>query len=112
MIKKIISYSVVLYFLNLLTIPAVSAQSATFYSDYFVGRKMANGQRFSQGRMTAAHPSLRLGSTVTVVNRRTGKSVRVKITDRCNCSIDLSKAAFRALGGKLSQGRLPVKIIR
>jgi rare lipoprotein A len=112
MVKKIIFYSFFLYFLNLLIIPTVSAQSATFYSDYFIGRKMANGQRFSQGRMTAAHPTIRLGSTVKVVNRRTGKSIRVVITDRCNCSIDLSKTAFQALGGKLSQGRIPVKIIR
>jgi rare lipoprotein A len=86
--------------------------SATYYGDGFHGRRMANGRAFSQQRMTAAHPTLPLGSKLKVVNPKTGKSVFVTITDRCGgCSLDLSKAAFRQLGS-LGRGRMPVRIHR
>ena len=87
------------------------AQSATFYADYFVGRTMANGQRYTHGKMVAAHPSLPLGSRVKVTNRRTGKSVIVTVSDRCNCSIDLSRSAFQAIANP-KKGRVPVSITR
>lgn len=89
----------------------VNAQSATFYSNYFVGRKMANGKIYHHGKMIAAHPSLPLGARVKVTNRRTGRSVVVTISDRCNCSIDLSKSAFGVIA-KHRQGRVPVSITR
>jgi rare lipoprotein A len=83
--------------------------SATYYADYFVGRKMANGVRFYQSSMVAAHPYLKLGTRVKVSYK--GRSVLVTITDRCNCSIDLSKAAFRQLA-PLRVGRIPVQVTR
>jgi rare lipoprotein A len=89
----------------------VHAQSATYYANYFVGRKMANGQRYYHGKMVAAHPSLPLGSRVKVTNRRNGKSVVVTITDRCRCSIDLSRSAFGQIA-KHKIGRVPVRITR
>jgi rare lipoprotein A len=89
----------------------VLAQSATFYSNQFVGRKMANGQVYNHGRMVAAHPSLPLGSRVKVTNRRTGRSVVVTVSDRCNCSIDLSRSAFQQIGST-KKGRIPVSITR
>jgi rare lipoprotein A len=87
------------------------AQSATFYGNEFVGRKMANGKVYNHGKMVAAHPSLPLGSRVKVTNRRTGKSVIVTISDRCNCSIDLSRSAFGRIASH-KQGRVPVSITR
>lgn len=92
------------------TLPA-SGQSATFYSNYFVGRKMANGKVYHHGKMVAAHPSLPLGTWVKVTNRRNGRSVVVKISDRCRCSIDLSKSAFGQIAGH-KKGRVPVSITR
>ncbi|MEB3227964.1 MAG: septal ring lytic transglycosylase RlpA family protein [Synechocystis sp.] len=89
----------------------VNAQSATFYGNHFVGRKMANGQPYHHGKYVAAHPSLPLGSRVKVTNRRTGKSVVVTISDRCRCSIDLSRSAFQAIAN-LKKGRVPVSITR
>lgn len=86
--------------LLILSLPA-NAITATYYYNSFNSRKMANGQRFNQSR---------LGKTITVTNRKTGKSIRVKVTDRCRCSLDLSRSAFLALGGKLHQGRIPVRI--
>ena len=94
-----------------LSIP-VNAQSATFYHSSLVGRKMANGKPYDPGAMTAASNSYRLGQWVKVTNRRTGKSVVVKITDRCgNCSIDLSRAAFGRIA-RHSQGRVSVSVKR
>lgn len=86
----------------------VQAQSATYYSNYYQGRKMTNGKSFSQSRHTAASNRYPLGSRVRVTNRKTGRSVVVTITDRCRCSIDLSKAAFKKIG-KLKSGRINVK---
>ena len=87
------------------------AQSATFYGNSFVGRRMANGKVYHHGKMVAAHPSLPLGTWVKVTNRRNGRSVVVKISDRCRCSIDLSKSAFGRIA-KHRQGRVPVSITR
>ncbi|MFM1843813.1 MAG: rare lipoprotein [Cyanobacteriota bacterium] len=104
-------FLVVSLILPLLVPLSAYAQSATFYSNNFVGRKMANGQTYHHGKYVAAHPSLPLGSRVKVTNRRTGKSVIVTISDRCNCSIDLSRSAFQAIASP-KKGRVPVSITR
>jgi rare lipoprotein A len=86
----------------------IHARSATYYHPSLKGRRMANGQRYNPNAMTAASNKYPLGSRVKVTNRRNGKSVTVKITDRCgNCYIDLSPAAFKRLGA-LSKGRLSI----
>jgi rare lipoprotein A len=82
---------------------------ATWYGPGFHGRRMANGKRFNQNAMTAAHPSLRLGTRIRVRYKR--RSVVVRVTDRCRCSLDLSKAAFRRLA-PLSKGRIKVRYSR
>jgi rare lipoprotein A len=92
------------------TLPA-RGQTATYYGNYNVGRTMANGQTYRHWKYVAAHPSLPLGSRVKVTNRRTGKSVVVTITDRCRCSIDLSRSAFQAIAS-LKKGRVAVSITR
>jgi rare lipoprotein A (peptidoglycan hydrolase) len=81
---------------------------ASYYSSHYNGKKMANGQTFSQGGYTAAHPSYRLGTRVKVYNPKNKRSVIVTVTDRCRCSLDLSKAAFSRIAN-LSQGRVPVQ---
>lgn len=96
--------------LTLLPQPA-NAQSATFYADMFVGRRMANGKIYNHGKMVAAHPSLPLGTRVKVTNRRNGRSVIVTVSDRCRCSIDLSRSAFGAIANH-KKGRVPVSITR
>lgn len=64
--------------------------------------RTASGEAMVSGGMTAAHRSLPFGTRVTVVNRRNGRSVVVRITDRGpfvrGRVIDLSPAAARALG--------------
>ena len=55
---------------------------ASWYGKQFHGRKTADGDRFSQEEMTAAHRTLPLGTKVMVENPETGKQVEVKINDR------------------------------
>jgi rare lipoprotein A len=54
----------------------------SYYGKGFHGRTAADGERFSQNEMTAAHRQLPLGTKVMVENRETGEQAEVKITDR------------------------------
>ena len=81
--------------------------TATHYSDYYNGRRMKNGSKFTQNSNYVAHPWLKLGTRVTV--RYKNRSVTGVVTDRCNCTIDLSKGLFRQLA-PLKKGRISVKV--
>ena len=86
---------------------------ASWYGSDFHGKKTANGEKFDQHKMTAAHPTLPLGTDAKVTNLETGKSVDVEITDRGpykkGRDIDMSKAAAKKLG-MTKDGDAPVKI--
>jgi len=75
---------------------------ASFYANFFEGRKMANGSIYHARTITAASLTYPLNSIVNVVNLETGKVLHVRITDRGpyshKYSLDLSIAAARALG--------------
>ena len=86
--------------------------SATYYANSFVGKKMKNGQRFRQHLLIAAHPTYKMGTRLRLTNKRTGRSIVVRVADRCRCSLDLSKAAFKQVGGKLNKGRVLVKVTK
>ncbi|HEY9828542.1 MAG TPA: septal ring lytic transglycosylase RlpA family protein [Stenomitos sp.] len=88
---------------------AAQAQTATYYSDAYQGSPTASGERFNTWDYTAAHPSYRFGTMVRVTNLNNGRSVTVRINDRCNCGIDLSKAAAGQIG-LLSSGVAPVSV--
>jgi rare lipoprotein A len=75
---------------------------ATWYGPRHAGRRTTSGERFDPRRMTAAHPSLPLGTIVRVTDVATGRSVIVRVNDRepphgVRC-IDLSEGAATALG--------------
>lgn len=86
---------------------------ASWYGRYHHGRKTANGERFDQNELTAAHPTLPLGTEATVTNLDNGKSVRVIINDRGPYAkgrdLDLSKAAAQRIG-VTEHGAAPVRI--
>ncbi len=88
---------------------AAQAETATYYHDSYQGSPTASGTPYDAWGYTAAHPTYRLGTTVRVTNRNNGRSVDVLINDRCNCGIDLSKAAARQIG-LLSSGVAPVSV--
>lgn len=75
---------------------------ASWYGPGFHGRKTANGERFNQGSLTAAHRSLPFGTKLKVTNKRNGKSVVVRINDRGpfirGKFLDLSKGAASKIG--------------
>jgi rare lipoprotein A len=75
---------------------------------------MANGRRFDPRAMTAAHRTLPLGTLVDVTRRDTGRTVRVRITDRGPYGdptriIDLSKGAAERLD-MIRMGVAPVEL--
>ena len=75
---------------------------ASWYGPGFHGKKTASGEIFDQGRLTAAHKTLPLGTKAKVTNLKNGNSVEVEINDRGpyvgDRVIDLSRAAANALG--------------
>ena len=86
---------------------------ASWYGPGFNGRRSANGERYNQNNLTAAHRSLPFGTKVKVTNVRTGRSVVVRITDRGphvrGRIIDLSAAAARIVG-VMQSGVAPVQL--
>ncbi len=87
---------------------------ASYYHDKFNGRKTANGDIFSNNKLTAAHKSLNFGTKVKVTNIKNNKSVIVTINDRGpftkGVEIDLSKKAFDAISHDKKAGKLHVKL--
>ena len=79
---------------------------ASFYDDSFSGRVTASGERFSQYKYVAAHPTYPVGTIVRVTNLANGRSVTVRIIDRGPSDknrfdgviIDLSRSAAEQLG--------------
>lgn len=75
---------------------------ASYYHDKFEGRRTANGEIFSQTKMTAACNTLPLNCWVKVTNIRNKRTVIVRITDRMHHMntrlIDLSRSAAKVLG--------------
>lgn len=88
---------------------------ASFYGPGLHGNLTANGERFDQNAMTAAHRKLRFGSCLRVVNMANGRQVKVRINDRGpyidGRIIDLSKAAARKLD-MLDKGVARVRLYR
>ncbi|MBX3598357.1 MAG: septal ring lytic transglycosylase RlpA family protein [Rhizobiaceae bacterium] len=84
---------------------------ASWYGPGFHGRSTANGERFNQSGMTAAHKHLPFGTKLRVTNKRNGKSVVVRINDRGpfirGRVLDLSKGAAKQIG-MLRSGSAPV----
>jgi rare lipoprotein A len=86
---------------------------ASSYGEEFHGKTTANGEKFDKNDLTAAHPTLPLGTKAKVTNLETGKSVDVRINDRGpyvkGRDIDVSQGAAKKLGISKS-GIAPVKI--
>lgn len=75
---------------------------ATYYASKFHGRRTANGEVFSNKKLTAAHLKLPFGTIVNITNIDNGRSVEVRVNDRGPHSrfyiIDLSQAAAKKIG--------------
>jgi rare lipoprotein A len=87
--------------------------SASYYGIGFDGHQAANGTRYDQMALTAAHPWLPFGTKVRVTLAGTSRAVVVTITDRMYSDrriVDLSVAAARALG-MINRGVAPVTLV-
>ena len=75
--------------------------TASWYGEDFDGKPTASGEDYDMYDLTAAHPTLPLGSYVRVTNLHNGRAVVVKVNDRGPIVpgriIDLSFAAAQAL---------------
>jgi rare lipoprotein A len=75
---------------------------ASWYGDFFHGRRTANGEVYDMNALTGAHPTLPMPTYVTVTNLANNRSVVVRINDRGPYHdgriIDLSHRAAQELG--------------
>ena len=80
---------------------AYEVGKASWYGGLFQGKATASGEDYDMYDMTAAHPTLPLGSYVKVTNLHNGRAVVVKVNDRGPIVqgriIDLSYGAAQAL---------------
>ena len=74
---------------------------ASWYGPGFHNKKTANGEKFSENELTAAHRTLQLPALVRVTNLENGRSVVLRVNDRGpfakNRIIDVSKKAAELL---------------
>lgn len=86
---------------------------ASWYGPGFHGEATTSGEIYDQYSMTAAHPTLPLGTRVDVTNLRNARTVEVRINDRGpfvgDRVIDLSYAAAQKLD-MIGPGTAPVRI--
>ena len=86
---------------------------ASWYGPGFDGKKTATGEVFDQTEMTAAHPTLPIGTKAEVTNLDNDKKVEVRINDRGphveDRVIDVSRAAAKKLD-MVEEGTAQVKI--
>ena len=86
---------------------------ASWYGPRHHGRPTASGGVFDMHALTAAHPTLPLGTRVRVTNLTNNRSVVVRITDRGpyvpGRLIDLSRAAAVEIG-MIGDGVTPVRV--
>ena len=76
--------------------------TASWYGEYFQGKTTASGEPYDMNDLTAAHPSLPLGTRVRVTNLRNGRAVILRVNDRGPVVdgriIDVSYGAAQLLG--------------
>jgi rare lipoprotein A len=82
---------------------------ASYYSTSLDGTLTANGERYHNKKVSAAHLTLPLGSWVEVTSRATGRKLRLRVNDRGpyakKFAIDLSQAAAHFLGVDVADDR-------
>lgn len=95
--------------------PSGSAQTgyASWYGKRHHGQRTTSGEVYDMNQLTAAHPTLPMGTRLRVTNLQNGRSVEVRVNDRGPAVdgriLDLSYAAARALGA-VQEGVIPVRL--
>jgi len=90
----------------------VRRSKASWYGEYFHGRRTANMEIFNKNVVSAAHKTLPLNTFVLVTNLENDRQLIVRINDRGpyihGRDIDLSEEAARQLGGR-DKGVMQIK---
>jgi rare lipoprotein A len=93
--------------------PKLYYGTASYYADKFHGQQTANGEIFSQQKMTAACNVVPLGTWIKVTNLKNKKSVVLRVTDRLHKKtkrvVDLPRIAAKELN-YISAGLTRVKV--
>ncbi len=97
-VKKITSILIAILFFNT-PLCAQERTIASYYSNKFQGRKMSSGLKYDKDSLTCACNSYPLGTLLKITHLKNGKSVIVKVTDKCGTlgRIDLSFAAAKEI---------------
>lgn len=78
--------------------------AVSWYGGKMIGRRFANGERFTESHLVCAAKNLPFGTLVRITTPATGKSVVVRVTDRFkehkDRLLDISQAAAEVLGIK------------
>lgn len=86
---------------------------ASYYADHFAGQTTASGEPFDPKAMTAASPTLPLGTEAKVTNKETGQTAHVTVNDRGPYAedriLDVSPKVADKLGMK-EDGTAEVKV--
>ena len=90
--------------------------TASWYGPSFHGQATASGEIFDQEALTAAHPTLPIGSLVQVTNLENGREIIVRVNDRGpfvhERLIDLSRQGAAVLGfERAGQARVHVRYL-
>ncbi|TGK28051.1 septal ring lytic transglycosylase RlpA family protein [Leptospira gomenensis] len=90
---------------------------SSWYGAKFHGKPTASGEKFDKTKLTAAHPTLPLGSIIRVQNLENQKEVLVKINDRGpfvkDRIIDLSEKAAETLDFKdVGIAKVGIKVVK
>jgi len=87
---------------------------AYYYAKRYNKKRTSSGALYNPRKLTAAHPTIPLGTRLKVVNLSNKRSVVVTVNDRCRKHsfefIDLSQAAAQELGF-FGKGMARVRII-
>lgn len=80
----------------------IEVGTGSWYGPGFHGKLTANGEIFDQNKLTAAHPTLPLPSTVAITNLANNRSLVLRVNDRGpyieGRIVDVSQRAARILG--------------
>lgn len=90
---------------------------ASWYGAGFHNRRTASGERFNPRALTAAHPSLPIGTVLRVTNLANDRHVDVRVNDRGPFTgrriIDLSRASAQQLDMiRAGQSRVALTVLR
>lgn len=80
----------------------IEVGTGSWYGPGFHGKLTANGEIFDQNKLTAAHPTLPLPSTIAITNLANNRSLILRVNDRGpyidGRIVDVSQRAAQILG--------------